>query len=200
MSRGAPGVPRKSSPDPNKKWCGGCKNFVDKSEFGKDSYRYDGLVWKCRPCWNAGTREAKARWRRRQGIPYIEGKHAKHGRAGTPEYVSWVSAKSRTTNPKVVYWDSYGGRGITMCKEWRDNFLAFYKYMGPRPPGHSLDRIENDGNYEPGNVRWATRKQQMRNTRAVLNAKPKKRIAFKKSLLVFLQEWRDLHTGPTNTY
>lgn len=72
---------------------------------------------------------------------------------------------TRTTNPKSQYWDHYGGRGITACERWRsfENFLAD---MGERPEGRTLDRIDPDGNYEPGNCRWATASEQMLNQRA----------------------------------
>jgi hypothetical protein len=73
----------------------------------------------------------------------------------------------RCTNPKHPNWKNYGGRGISVCDEWRHSFKAFLAHIGPRPSSeHSLDRYpNNDGNYEPGNVRWATRSQQRRNTR-----------------------------------
>lgn len=74
--------------------------------------------------------------------------------------------KRRCDNPKNISYANYGGRGITVCPEWRDNFEAFLRDMGPRPAGHSLDRIDNDKPYEPGNVRWATRGTQANNTRA----------------------------------
>lgn len=84
----------------------------------------------------------------------------------TPEYQAWHNAKNRTTNPNVPVWPNYGGRGITMCDEWLNSFEAFFEHIGPKPgPGYSLDRIDNDGNYEPGNVRWATRTDQNRNQR-----------------------------------
>lgn len=91
-----------------------------------------------------------------------------HGRsranARTTTYVVWSNMIQRTRNPNNPAWDSYGGRGITVCAEWADytNFLAD---MGERPPGLSLDRIDNDGNYEPGNCRWATWSQQRLNQR-----------------------------------
>jgi hypothetical protein len=69
-------------------------------------------------------------------------------------------------------WKDYGGRGISMCSEWSDSFDSFLAHVGPRPSDrHSLDRIDNDGNYEPGNVRWATRKEQQANRRPMLKRK-----------------------------
>ena len=62
-------------------------------------------------------------------------------------------------------WANYGGRGIRMCDEWLNSYAAFLAYMGERPEGMTLDRIDVDGNYEPGNVRWATPLEQARNKR-----------------------------------
>lgn len=82
------------------------------------------------------------------------------------EYRAWADAKSRCYNSNVRNYPEYGGRGISMCEEWRESFEAFYAHMGDRPsPIHSLDRIDTDGNYEPGNCRWSTDKEQCRNTR-----------------------------------
>lgn len=90
----------------------------------------------------------------------------KHAMAKKPEYKSWCHAKARCCNPLDPAYQYYGGRGITMCQEWMDSFQAFYDYIGPRPNGTSLDRFpNNNGNYEPGNVRWATTQEQTRNQR-----------------------------------
>jgi hypothetical protein len=84
----------------------------------------------------------------------------------TPEYRSWANAKQRATNPSNRAYPEYGGRGIGMAVEWLNDFRSFLAHIGPRPEGTSLDRIDNDRGYEPGNVRWATRGEQARNRRA----------------------------------
>ncbi len=82
------------------------------------------------------------------------------------EYRVWSGAKARCFNPGNIGYRYYGGRGITMCDRWRDSFEAFFADMGPRPSmAHTLDRINNAGNYEPGNCRWATWLQQAANRR-----------------------------------
>lgn len=88
----------------------------------------------------------------------------------TPEQIAWKAMIQRCTNPKSEKWPLYGGRGISVCPEWRHSYKAFLEHIGPRPSAqHSVDRYpNNDGNYEPGNVRWATRSQQRRNTRVTV--------------------------------
>lgn len=94
------------------------------------------------------------------------------GRNHTAEYRAWASAKKRCCNQKEPNYQSYGGRGIRMCDRWLDSFEAFLADMGPKPDGragkrpiYSLDRIDVNGHYEPGNCRWATRDQQFSNLR-----------------------------------
>lgn len=95
----------------------------------------------------------------------------RHGHAAggseTPTYKSWMNMMTRVRNPNRAKWHRYGGRGITVCDRWLvfENFLSD---MGERPEGRSLDRINNNGNYEPGNCRWATPREQRLNSRRTL--------------------------------
>lgn len=100
------------------------------------------------------------------------------GSGADPHFNSWKSMIHRCINPKNKQYKDYGGRGITVCDRWRtyENFLAD---VGPRPPGKSIDRIDNDAGYSPGNVRWATKTMQANNQRKprILPSLPKTDVA-----------------------
>lgn len=104
------------------------------------------------------------------GCLTVEGNNYKHGHAlagnQTPEYKTWSKIKERCFVESDHAYKYYGGRGITMCRKWDESFDEFFKYIGNKPEGdYSIDRINNNKNYEPGNVRWATKEQQANNTR-----------------------------------
>ena len=84
----------------------------------------------------------------------------------TPEYAAWIAMKARCYNPKTESFPHYGGRGIIVCSEWIDSYDTFLRDVGPRPSVmHSLERSNTNGNYEPGNVKWATSREQNNNRR-----------------------------------
>lgn len=97
-------------------------------------------------------------------LAYMPSRTAKHGWLGTPTYQAWAAMKNRCLCKTSRDYPRWGGRGIRVCDQWIASFENFLADMGPRPSGkHSLDRIDNNGNYVPGNVRWATWKEQQSN-------------------------------------
>lgn len=128
--------------------------------------RHGSHVWKCRCTCGTVTyvRASDLRAGKSRSCGCLSWRH---GMRHTPEYKAWQAIKDRCYRAKNKAFKNYGGRGIQMCERWFKSFQAFYEDVGPRPsPQHSIERIQNEHHYEPGNVKWATRAEQMRNRRA----------------------------------
>jgi hypothetical protein len=116
---------------------------------------------------SCGCQRVEAITRRNKEHPTFHlaaAKRRRHGKSLTKIHRAWKNMRQRCSNPNKPEWERYGGRGITVCPEWQESFEAFYAHVGDPPPGrYSIDRMDNNRGYEPGNVRWATDKEQAAN-------------------------------------
>jgi len=93
-----------------------------------------------------------------------------HGMSRTRTYLIWSAMKQRCFNVRARNYHKYGGKGVTVCREWRAHFARFLADMGECPPNHEIDRIDSEGDYEPGNCRWSTRSDQQHNRRGKIGS------------------------------
>lgn len=142
------------------------KRFSHKTKY-RDKY------WICEcSCGNSGEREVKQnhlKSGKSKSCGCLNKGNTQHGMCYTPEYNSWQGTKDRCYNPNNPSYEYYGARGIIVCERWLNSFENFYADMGSRPEpkfDYSLERVDNDGNYEPNNCKWATLAEQNNNQRA----------------------------------
>ena len=146
-------------------------------ELGPYLYRTKQRTWKChcdcgreivvrQDCLRSGNTASCGCQRKEHAAEAVRRRCTTHGQSKIAEYFVWKTMKARCLNPHNSEFKNYGGRGIQVCDRWQNSFAAFIQDMGARPSlAHSIDRVNNDGNYEPGNCRWAIGREQARNTR-----------------------------------
>lgn len=123
------------------------------------------------------------------GCLQFENRYRTHEMTHTTEYSIWANMITRCTNKKVNNYKNYGGRGISVCDRWLKSFQNFFEDMGNRPSmSLTLDRVNNDGNYEPTNCRWATKKQQSANKRISINERRYTHNGINKNLKAWAKE------------
>jgi hypothetical protein len=155
------------------------KRFGRLTVVSRDHSRTTDTYWFC-TC-DCGTTKSIAAYTLTKGLSkscgclrteIVRARSITHGnkinRKASREYKSWSAMKSRCYRATNKKYHRYGGRGITVCDSWRDSFSNFLRDMGPAPSGTTIDRINNDGNYEPGNCKWSTSIEQGNNTSSCL--------------------------------
>ena len=124
---------------------------------------YNGrLSWLCR-CDCGGSKITDSKALRTGAVSSCGCARKSHGQSNSPLHKVWTSMRERCSNPASKSFKHYGARGIKVCERW-NNFELFLSDMGPRPPNHSIERDDNDKDYEPSNCYWATQSEQMNNT------------------------------------
>jgi len=154
------------------KRCSKCEQWKSGNQFSGRKKSKDELNCWCKDCMNIYNKNHPRKYSRKHSQKYYKKNSKKYrarrkeGYKKAPEWDIWYAMKQRCHNSKHSGYRNYGGRGIKVCDRWLNSFKDFLKDIGKRPSlKHSIDRVNNDSNYEPGNCRWATRKQQANNKR-----------------------------------